>query len=113
VRTERRAERRFEICCPTEVALVSPGPLAGVTHDVSTNGVVVLTHQSLPIGEELEFDLLVEDRRVTVRGRVVRQEEMDDDSFWNYKTAVELTETAYALLGSMARVFAAEVELYS
>ena len=113
MRTERRAEPRFEICCPTEVALVAPGPLTGVTRNLSSSGVVVLTHQSLPIGEELTFELVIEDRRVTITGRVVRQEEMDDDSFWNFKTAVELSETTYSLLEPMAQAMGLETELYS
>ena len=105
MRTERRADRRFEICCPTEVALTSPGPMPGVTHDVSSSGVVVLTHQSLPIGEELTFDLLVDERPVTVKGRVVRQEEMDDGSFWNFKTAIELSTPTYSFMRPMALAF--------
>lgn len=112
--SERRAEPRFEVYCPTEVTAAETGTMTGVTRNVSTTGVLVMTHRALPVGAEVDFDMLLEDvGRVAVTGRVVRQSELDEEAFWNYQSAVALCARAEHIREPVASLAAHEAWLFS
>ncbi len=107
---ERRRQVRIEQWLPIEV--LGAHPALAVAHDVSKNGLLMLSSASFAINEHLTLTFLYPRTRdiFSVTGKVVRVglNQADPEGLWRYSIAVEFDEPREDLERLVAEVAAEE-----
>lgn len=93
---DRRRHPRYRIGVLTEVhSEEDEGKvLPGITFNMSESGAFLMTLSPLTPGEEVTLSFVSsDDRRETLRARVVHGTELDKDVFWSQGIGIEFVET--------------------
>jgi hypothetical protein len=65
-----------------------------ITRDVGEKGLLVLSRRTLEIGDEVSFSVIWDGQTVTLRGKVVRQEQLapGESEIWRTKVALAMAD---------------------
>jgi phosphoribosylformylglycinamidine (FGAM) synthase-like enzyme len=85
---DRRAAPRQEAYVTAALETSQGRSTIAITHDVSAQGLLLLTRLELAVGEVIKLTVALAGAQHALSGKVVRSEPMEPHELWRYKVAL-------------------------
>ncbi len=114
---ERRSAERRKVFLAAEIETPEGRVRSSVARDASASGLLLLTRGAIEVGAELRLHVLRLDpdaEKITVTGRVVRCDPLDDDEalLWTRKLGIHLADPPPELFVEIERFAEKQRALY-
>lgn len=89
---ERRKSPRYSVYFAGQLEAGEGKTSIAITRDVGESGLLVLSRRTLDIGDEVTFSVIWDGETVTLRGKVVRIEQLEpgESELWRTKVALAM-----------------------